>query len=127
MPKIYKSAQGRVVDMEKLRLASEETIAVGNMRVNARGDQIGNGGKVVKTRNQLMREYYDLNSPVSKPSLEADMNYQSKTDVYSTLGSTPNKNTIVKNEIGITEKTSLKQKNQKQKSNTVDEDAGDGV
>lgn len=68
MSKIYRSAQGRVVDMEKLRLANEETIAVGNMKVNARGDQLGPGGKIVKTRNQLMKEYYQLNTPVSVPS-----------------------------------------------------------
>jgi len=68
MSKIYKSAQGRVVDMEKLRLANEETIAVGNMKVNARGDQLGPGGKIVKTRNQIMKDYYQLNTPVSVPS-----------------------------------------------------------
>jgi hypothetical protein len=62
MKKVYKSAQGRMVDMEKLRLANEETIAVGNMRVNARGDQLGPGGRVVKTRNQVMKEYYNINN-----------------------------------------------------------------
>lgn len=68
MSKIYRSAQGHVVDMEKLRLANEEVIAVGNMKVNARGDQLGPGGKIVKTRNQIMKEYYSLNTPVSIPS-----------------------------------------------------------
>lgn len=68
MAKIYRSAQGNIVDMEKLRLANEEVIAVGNMRVNARGDQLGPGGKIVKTRNQIMKEYYQLNTPVSIPS-----------------------------------------------------------
>lgn len=67
MSRLYRSAQGRVVDMEKLRLANEDTIAVGNMKVNARGDQLGPGGKVVKTRNQIMKEYYQLNTPVAKP------------------------------------------------------------
>lgn len=71
MPNVYRSAQGRVVDIEKLRLANEETIAVGNMRVNARGDQLGPGGKIVKTRNQIMKEYYSLNTPTSVPSRPA--------------------------------------------------------
>lgn len=66
MSRIYRSAQGRVVDIEKLRLANEETIAVGNMKVNARGDQLGEGGRIVKSRNQLMKEYYDLNTPTSR-------------------------------------------------------------
>jgi hypothetical protein len=63
MSKIYRSAQGNLVDMEKLRLANEDTIAVGNMKVNARGDQLGPGGRVVKSRNQVMKEYYQLNTP----------------------------------------------------------------
>jgi hypothetical protein len=69
MSKVYRSAQGRMVDIEKLRLANEETIAVGNMKVNARGDQLGPGGRVVKTRNQIMKEYYNLNTPTSIPSV----------------------------------------------------------
>lgn len=68
MSRVYRSAQGRMVDMEKLRLANEETIAVGNMKVNARGDQLGPGGRVVKTRNQIMKEYYNLNTPTSVPN-----------------------------------------------------------
>ena len=71
MSKIYRSAQGKLVDIEKLRLANEDTIAVGNMKVNARGDQLGPGGKVVKTRNQLMKEYYSLNTPTSVPNLNS--------------------------------------------------------
>lgn len=70
MAKLYRSAQGTLVDMEKLRLSNEETIAVGNMKVNARGDQLGPGGRVIKTRNQLMKEHYQINPStprVSKP------------------------------------------------------------
>jgi len=65
MAKLYRSAQGALVDIEKLRLSNEETIAVGNMKVNARGDQLGPGGRVVKTRNQLMKEHYQVN-PAAK-------------------------------------------------------------
>lgn len=68
MSRVYRSAQGKLVDIEKLRLANEDTIAVGNMKVNARGDQLGPGGRVVKTRNQLMKEYYALNTPTSVPN-----------------------------------------------------------
>lgn len=81
MSRAYRSAQGRVVDMEKLRLANEETIAVGNMKVNARGDQLGPGGRVVKTRNQLMKEYYSLNTPTSVPSASQPNNAVTADDV----------------------------------------------
>jgi hypothetical protein len=40
--KIYKSAMGRVVDLGALMLENENTRAVGNMGVNARGDIIDN-------------------------------------------------------------------------------------
>ena len=54
----YKTASGQVIDMEALRLKNESTIAVGNMRVNARGDELGPGGVVVKDRNQRVTEHY---------------------------------------------------------------------
>lgn len=66
MGKVYRSAQGKVVDVDALRLRNEETIAVGNMKVNARGDELGPGGVVVKTRNELMDEYYKSNAVYTK-------------------------------------------------------------
>ena len=38
---------------------------MGNMKTNARGDELGAGGQVVKTRAQLMQEYHKLNTPVA--------------------------------------------------------------
>jgi hypothetical protein len=66
MGKVYRSAQGKIVDVDALRLRNEETIAVGNMKVNARGDELGPGGMVVKTRNELMDEYYKSNAVYTK-------------------------------------------------------------
>jgi len=65
MPKIYRTARGQTIDMESLQLANEKTIAVGNMKVNARGDKIGNGGKIVKTRAQVQAEFYQLRTPMA--------------------------------------------------------------
>lgn len=56
--KIYKSMQGKEVDMEKLRNLNETSIAVGNARVNARGDELGPGGKIVRKREDLQNDYY---------------------------------------------------------------------
>ncbi len=56
--KIYRSANGKEVDLEKLRNQNELTLAVGNARVNARGDEIGPGGKIVRKREDIMSEYY---------------------------------------------------------------------
>lgn len=63
MKKVYRSALGRHIDMDQLRLINETTIAVGNMKVNARGDELGPGGEVVRTRNEIMNDYYKLNTP----------------------------------------------------------------
>lgn len=68
MGKIYRTSRGTNVDMDMLRLANESTIAVGNMRVNARGDELGHGGKVVRTRAEIMKEYHKLNTPVADDS-----------------------------------------------------------
>jgi len=31
------------------------------MRVNARGDELGPGGEIVRTREQVLKDYYDKN------------------------------------------------------------------
>jgi len=44
---VYRSARGKEVDMAKLALQNELTPAVGNMKVNARGDKLGAGGAII--------------------------------------------------------------------------------
>ena len=56
--KQYKSMRGKAVDMDLLRKRNELTPAVGNAKVNARGDELGPGGKIVKKREEVVREYY---------------------------------------------------------------------
>ncbi len=65
MSRVYTTAQGKQISMESLRLANEETIAVGNMKVNARGDQLGPGGVPEKSRQANVNEYYNLHTPVA--------------------------------------------------------------
>jgi hypothetical protein len=51
--------------METLRLKNEKTVAVGNMRVNARGEEISpTTGQVIKTRESRMSEHYKLHTTV---------------------------------------------------------------
>ena len=57
--KLYRTMQGRMVDIEKLRASNENVKAVGNMSVNARGDVIGAGGQIIKSKEDQMKEYYD--------------------------------------------------------------------
>lgn len=65
MGRVYRTMQGREIDMDKLIAKNELMPAIGNARVNARGDEIGNGGQIVKNREDVMTEYYE-NVPKSK-------------------------------------------------------------
>jgi hypothetical protein len=62
MGKVHTTMRGKELDMEKLSLRNELTPAVGNVRVNARGDELGEGGKIVKTKEQILAEYYQRNA-----------------------------------------------------------------
>ena len=53
---VHRSMQGKVVDMHKMSMQNEMTVAVGNIRMNARGDQLGPGGVIIKTHEEVMRE-----------------------------------------------------------------------
>jgi len=62
--KTYRTAQGKMVDFGALLSQNETVPALGNMNVNARGDEIAPGGEIVKTRAQVMREYHEMNTMV---------------------------------------------------------------
>jgi len=55
---MHRTATGKYLDMNALKIQQERSIAVGNARQNARGDLLGPGGEIVKTRDQIMTEYY---------------------------------------------------------------------
>jgi hypothetical protein len=61
MGKVYTSVRGKEIDMEKLNLKNETLPAVGNAKVNARGDELGPGGKIIRTREQVLQDYYQNN------------------------------------------------------------------
>ena len=57
--RMYRTMQGRMVDIEKLRAANESVRAVGNMNVNARGDVLGPSGQIATPKAQVMQKYYE--------------------------------------------------------------------
>jgi len=62
---IHRSANGKQVDMGSLRLRNENVRAVGNMRVNARGDLVDDKNQVIASKNQQVTQNY--NKQVSNP------------------------------------------------------------
>ena len=71
--KIYKTMTGKTVDMDLLRQRNELTPAVGNAKVNARGDELGAGGQIIRKREEVMRDFYDDNvEPTQFEALEKE-------------------------------------------------------
>lgn len=92
--RMYRTMQGRMVDIEKLRAANEAVQAVGNMNVNARGDVLGAGGQVVTPKETIIKQYYEQpkgmvsdtptkNKPMSAPKVEPIKTVQKMTPVAS--------------------------------------------
>ena len=52
--------------MGKLTLQNELTPAVGNAKVNARGDKLGPGGKIIAKREQLQPSSTGIPNQISK-------------------------------------------------------------
>lgn len=68
MGRTYRTMQGKEIDMDKLLAKNELMPAIGNNRVNARGDELGNGGKILRKREEVMSDYYEEN-PKAKPRI----------------------------------------------------------
>ena len=54
----HRTATGKEFNMDQFRQKHELTPAVGNIKVNARGDELGAGGKIVRKRSEVIDEYY---------------------------------------------------------------------
>ena len=72
MSKKYRSSQGKMVDMAAIILKNEKVRAVGNMNVNARGDQIDSEGNIIMTRDELMKKHYKVTEKEVPQKLEPD-------------------------------------------------------
>ena len=63
--KVYKSAMGKAVDLGSLILQNEGVRAVGNMNVNARGDLLDGGNRVIDQKNRQAQRQYQRTTNVS--------------------------------------------------------------
>jgi|TARA_B100000073_G_scaffold346506_1_gene358075 hypothetical protein len=64
--------KGVVIDMEALLAQNSDEPAMGNMRVNAKGDVIGKNGEIIQTAEDRARAYYTENpkSSTAKSTLK---------------------------------------------------------
>lgn len=65
--KIYRTAQGKMVDLGRLQLQNENTRAVGNMGVNARGDQLDSLNRPIVRRPQQVQRQYNRQTQTTEP------------------------------------------------------------
>jgi hypothetical protein len=81
MANVYKTARGKMIDIDKVKLVNETTVAVGNMRVNARGDQLGIGTQITQGRNYIMDQVYAV--PDSGYSPNDPANYEERQNIMA--------------------------------------------
>lgn len=89
--KTYTTARGKTIDLDLLMKRNELTPAVGNARVNARGDELGPGGKIIRKREEVVKEYYKGNVPVID---ENSQRLQQKQEIKKTETLTDNETAL---------------------------------
>ena len=77
--KIYTSAMGKQVDLGALLLQNEQVRAVGNMGVNAAGDLVDSGNKVIDQRNRQVQKQYKRQTNVSDTATLATSNLSARS------------------------------------------------
>jgi len=65
---VYRSANGKTVDMGALRLQNEKVRAVGNMRVNARGDEIDDNNNIIRKKSEQVKGQYQKQTNQPRPN-----------------------------------------------------------
>jgi hypothetical protein len=81
--KVYRTAQGRIVDLGALEVQNEHVRAVGNMNVNARGDKLDANGNVISTRSQQVNRNLDRTTNTAAGPISASSRAQ-KEDAAAT-------------------------------------------
>jgi len=94
--KQHRSMRGKQVDMDLLRKRNELTPAVGNARVNARGDELGPGGQIVKKREDVVAEHYAQAGSVKDSSGRAKSNKVQENIVSPVESPAPEKKTVTR-------------------------------
>lgn len=80
--KVYRTAQGKMVDLGALQLQNETVRAVGNMNVNARGDLVDGMNRPISSKNQqVAKQYNKQTSNVSNESIYANKTKKIVADI----------------------------------------------
>lgn len=66
------SYRGVTIDMDSIRRENEKVPAIGNMQVNAKGDEI-KGGRVIRNIDEIARENHNTQSAVVNTGLKGPL------------------------------------------------------
>lgn len=77
--KVYKTAQGKTVDLGTIMLKNEHVRAVGNMNVNARGDKLDSNNRVIETKPQQIQRQVNRTTNVSADPVQTSANKAKRT------------------------------------------------
>lgn len=72
--KRVRTAKGKFIDMGALAKANENTRAVGNVPINAKGDRLDASGNVVATVQSISRAQHEHSQPTEKRKLSTATN-----------------------------------------------------
>jgi hypothetical protein len=78
--KVYRTAQGKIVDLGALEVQNEHVRAVGNMNVNARGDKLDANGNVISTRSQQVNRNLNRTTNTAPGPIPTSSRAQKETD-----------------------------------------------
>lgn len=75
--------RGKKIDLQSLIMMNEQTVALGNANMNARGDILGKGGRIVKTAEERQAEYLQKSQAINTNEGYATSN-EVQPNTYST-------------------------------------------
>ena len=82
--KVYKTAMGKTIDMGALVLQNENTRAVGNMGVNARGDVLDSNNRPIDSKKQQVQRQYNRQVNTSASAIVSSARAAKQLDQEST-------------------------------------------
>lgn len=77
--KVYRTAQGKSIDLGTIMLQNEHVRAVGNMNVNARGDKLDQNNRVVETKPRQIQRQNARTTNVSDELVQTSSNKAKRT------------------------------------------------
>lgn len=101
---MVKSYRGNEVDMVALAKKYEKNLALGNMNSNGRGDKIGKGGVILKSREEILKDAKEsLVTKVSSVSFTKNTDVSEEMEMDTIKVAEPTKKTSQQTYKDITE------------------------